>query len=79
MRLPTQAKPVTRTGRRSNDAAESARIAAANPANCAAGVPNNIIGTCIFPAGPGDSFNCVACCAMRQALSWQGGGYAIAC
>ncbi|WP_271782268.1 hypothetical protein [Aquimarina algiphila] len=50
-----------------------------SPSSCA-GVPGNIIGTCIEATGPIQGrFNCQACCALRRAISWQGGGYAVAC
>jgi hypothetical protein len=78
MRLPKQAEPVIRVGRVPSAGAGDRQVVAADPANCA-GIPNNIVGTCMFPDGPGGKFNCVACCAQRQALSWQGGGHAVVC
>lgn len=45
-----------------------------------AGIPNSIVGTCFDSNGPVPGrFNCSACCALRGAISWQGGGYAVAC
>jgi hypothetical protein len=78
MRLPSQAQPVIRSGRPTSGASAGGEIRAANPANCN-GIPNNIVGTCNFPDGPSGGYNCTACCAMRQAISWQGGGFAVAC
>lgn len=50
------------------------------PQNGCAGVPNGIIGKCMFNNGPpAQRMNCTACCAMRNATAWIGGGYVIHC
>jgi hypothetical protein len=50
------------------------------PSQGCAGVPTSIIGACFGNSGPiTGKFNCAACCALRGAMSWQGGGHAVAC
>lgn len=67
MKLPKQAKPVTR--------ANSSLFSKGNIALsvCHAGIPSSEIGTCFFDDGPSvNGFNCAACCAQRHAVAWLG-------
>ena len=73
MNLPKQSKPVTHR----NLGAGQSQI---TPSQGCGGVPSNLIGACYGNNGPiPGKFNCQACCALRGAISWQGGGYAVAC
>lgn len=73
MILPKQAQPVLR------QVSNLPKSDGIKVASCA-GVPNNILGTCFDANGPiGNRFNCTACCALRGAISWQGGVFAVAC
>jgi hypothetical protein len=73
MKTPQQARPIIRESVRAQ--ADPKGVVAA-----CAGVPGNIIGTCIGDNGPiPGMWNCRACCALRGAISWQGGGYAVEC
>ena len=75
MRIPKQHQPVTRAVL----AGGNSSVAGVTPSNCN-GIPNNTIGACFGASGPiPGKFNCTACCALRGAISWQGGGYAAAC
>lgn len=74
MKLPINAKPVNRPA---GGASNQSQINASQ--NCA-GVPSDQIGVCFDNNGPVPGrWNCQACCALRGAVSWQGGGYAVAC
>lgn len=49
-------------------------------AQACTGVPSGTIGACFGNNGPiPGRWNCSACCALRGAISWQGGGIAAAC
>lgn len=73
MNLPNLSAPV---GRYSQVLSSQNRI---NPSSCT-GIPTTQIGTCFGSNGPiPGNFNCQACCALRGAISWQGGGHAVAC
>ena len=77
MQLPHQPAPV-RTNTWSQNAG-AVRRDGITTSSCA-GVPTNILGKCSFSNGTNNyNFNCAACCAQRTALSWIGGGYAVAC
>ncbi|WP_446744540.1 hypothetical protein [Silvibacterium acidisoli] len=75
MRLPQQQQPVRRALFTENNPSATG----VTPSSCA-GVPTSIIGRCFDQNGniPGN-WNCAACCALRGAISWQGGGLAVAC
>jgi hypothetical protein len=75
MRIPNQQQPIARAMFERGELS----ISGVTPSNCA-GIPTNIIGACFGANGPiPGKFNCPACCALRGAISWQGGGYAAAC
>lgn len=79
MRLPNRNEPVNRTPG-GYAAIAKAGVLPSQPGHGCAGVPTNILGQCFEAMGPiPGNFNCAACCALRGAISWQGGGYAVAC
>lgn len=74
MNIPKQTQPIIR-GYVTAKADQNGIVALA-----CVGVPGNIIGACFGNNGPiPGRWNCSACCALRGAISWQGGGYAAAC
>lgn len=76
MQMPTISQPIVR-GRLRKTTFGGADIHASQ--GCG-GVPSGIIGACFDQNGPiPGKWNCAACCALRGAISWQGGGYAVAC
>jgi hypothetical protein len=82
MNLPNQSQPINRNhmGIQLDVTVGRTWIAPSSLARGCAGVPNNTIGACFGANGPiPGNFNCQACCALRGAISWQGGGYAVAC
>jgi hypothetical protein len=79
MNLPNQTKPVNRNHIITKQNVTVGQIHVSPSQGCA-GVPTGIIGACFGGNGPiPGKFNCQACCALRGAVSWQGGGYAVAC
>jgi hypothetical protein len=74
MKLPLQSQPV----QRSTYQPLGMQVVGLQPSACP--VPDNVIGQCFDANGPvTGKFNCAACCALRGAISWQGGGIAVAC
>lgn len=67
MRLPKQARPVIR----SVDIVSQFELSM-SPSQCPPGISGEI-GRCFFDdSGPTNGYNCVACCAIRHAVSWYG-------
>ena len=82
--LPKMCPPVDRGERAHQNTCyrgpKQAHRGAVRPSQGCAGVPSGILGTCFDFNGPvGHRMNCAACCVLRTAVSWQGGGYAVPC
>ena len=76
MLIPNQSRPISRQTHISYGLSQRGLA----PAQGCAGVPSGIVGSCFEASGPiPGKFNCAACCALRGAIHWQGGGHAVAC
>ncbi len=76
MYLPKISKPVMRVAVRTGGRIEGTISAQETCAD----VPNGLLGKCLFRDGPpAPSMNCTACCALRAAVGWVGGRYAVNC
>lgn len=79
MRLPAHPEPVSRNAARMAHPTGALQVSGVAPSACP-NPDNTPPGTCYDTNGPVPGrFNCSACCALRGALSWQGGGQAYAC
>lgn len=81
MRLPSQSPPVIRNA--AHVARQTALPTHQGIAPSACPNPDTTpLGTCYDangPIGPGNNMNCSACCALRGAIHWQGGGQVYLC
>ncbi|MGJ5675475.1 MAG: hypothetical protein ACR9NN_17980 [Nostochopsis sp.] len=79
MKLPIQAKPIHRQNMTNSYASFNKMYSGLEPSICP-NPDNTPPGTCFDANGPiPGRWNCSACCALRGAISWQGGNQAFVC